>query len=257
MSENLRNIKIIVQYDGTEYHGWQIQNGLRTVQGELVRALSTIDGREVMVHGSGRTDAGVHALGQVASFQFAHPHPAERLLLAINGNLPYDIRVIDASEVSDDFHARFSAIGKQYRYSVFTGQVLNPMMFRYVHQTTYTLDVEAMKNAAKDLIGEHDFRSFTVTPEKEIHTIRTVTALDITLDSKTEVLNFDISANGFLRYMVRTIVGTLVDVGRGHLQPDSILQIFAAGKREAAGTSLPAKGLTLIKVKYDKSSSGI
>src|ERR1700750_2971260 len=125
MPDNLRNIKITVQYDGTDYHGWQIQHNLRTIQGELVRALSTIDGRPVVVHGSGRTDAGVHALGQVASFLFKHPHPVERLVMAINGNLPADIRVINAMEIAEEYHARFSAIGKQYRYSIFTGRILN------------------------------------------------------------------------------------------------------------------------------------
>jgi len=248
--DNFRNLKVVVQYDGTDYHGWQIQNGLRTIQGELVRALSTIDGREVMVHGSGRTDAGVHALGQVASFQFAHPHPTDRLLMAINGNLPHDIRVTEVTEVPDDFHARFSAKGKHYCYRIFTGRVLNPLLFRYIHQTTYSLDLDLIHSAAQEFIGEHDFRSFTVTPEKEMDTRRCVTGLDIWLDEDEEIVSFEISANGFLRYMVRAIVGTLVDIGRGHLKPDSIPEIFAASSRTAAGTSLPAKGLALIQVDY-------
>ncbi|HZS46293.1 MAG TPA: tRNA pseudouridine(38-40) synthase TruA [Blastocatellia bacterium] len=250
MPQDLRNIKITIQYDGTDYHGWQIQNGLRTIQGELTRVLSLIDGREVIVHGSGRTDAGVHALGQVASFQFAHPHSTDKLLMAINGNLLPDIRVIRAEEVTDDFHARFSAKSKLYRYQIFTGRVLSPFLFRYVHQTSYLLNLNAMHEAAKQLLGEHDFRSFTVTPEKDMDTTRCLTSLHIGFDHKQELLAFELSANGFLRYMVRTIVGTLVDIGRGHLPPNSIPEIFAASSRVAAGTALPAKGLTLVKVDY-------
>jgi len=250
MPDNLRNIKITLQYDGTDYHGWQIQNGLRTIQGELTRVLSLIDGREVMIHGSGRTDAGVHALGQVASFQFAHPHSTDRLVMAINGNLPPDIRVIRAEEVPEGFHARFSATGKLYRYRVFTGRVLSPFLFRYVHQTSYLLDLNLVRNAAEQLLGEHDFRSFTVTPEKEIDTHRNLTRLDANFNAQTQIFTFDIAANGFLRYMVRTIVGTLIDIGRGYFPPDSVPEIFAASSRSAAGTSLPAKGLALVKVYY-------
>jgi tRNA pseudouridine38-40 synthase len=250
MPDNFRNIKITLQYDGTDYRGWQIQSGLRTIQGELTRVLSLIDGRQVIVHGSGRTDAGVHALGQVASFQFAHPHSTDRLLMAINGNLCADIRVIDIAEVPDDFHARFSAMSKLYRYRVFTGKVLSPFLFRYVHQTNYSLDLDLIQTAASELVGEHDFRSFTVTPEKEIDTRRSLTRLDVSFDRTAEILTFELSSNGFLRYMVRTIVGTLIDIGRGHLPPNVIPEILAANSRIAAGTALPAKGLTLVKVDY-------
>ena len=239
-----------VQYDGTDYHGWQIQNGLRTIQGELSRALTTIDGRPVMVHGSGRTDAGVHAIGQVASFKFAHPHSTERLLMAINGNLPPDIRVIEAMEVPDNFHARFSAKSKMYRYRIFTGRVLNPMLYRFVHQTNYSLDFDVLRAVAREFVGEHDFRSFTVTPEKEIDTRRCLTDFYVDYDEEVNILSFEISANGFLRYMVRAIVGTLIDIGRGHIPADSVPKIFAANNRTAAGTSLPAKGLTLVNVDY-------
>jgi tRNA pseudouridine38-40 synthase len=170
--------------------------------------------------------------------------------MAINGNLPHDIRVTEVTDVAEDFHARFSAKGKHYCYRIFTGRVLNPLLFRYIHQTTYSLDLDLIRNAAQMFIGEHDFRSFTVTPEKEIDTRRSVTELDVWFDEEEEIISFDISANGFLRYMVRAIVGTLVDIGRGHLPADSIPEIFAANNRAAAGTSLPAKGLALIDVSY-------
>lgn len=243
-----RNIKITIEYDGTDYHGWQIQPGLPTIQGILTKALSKIDGQPVAVHGSGRTDAGVHARGQVASFLFQHLHSCETLLRAINGNLPPDIRVMKVEEVDESFHARFSARRKTYHYQIFTGKVLSPFLYRYVHHCTYKLDLGEMRKAIGALVGTHDFTSFTTTFTEEIDAVRTIYRLE--LIEEDEMLRVEITADGFLRYMVRNIVGTLIEVGRGSMGADQIERIIDGRDRTLAGPSIPAKGLTLISVDY-------
>ncbi|HXG63574.1 MAG TPA: tRNA pseudouridine(38-40) synthase TruA, partial [Blastocatellia bacterium] len=210
----MRNIKITIQYDGTNYHGWQVQPNGRTIQGELTRVLSLLDHRPVTVHGAGRTDAGVHAEGQVASFRLERDFEPLALRAAINGNLDPDIRVTAVEFVEDSFHARFSARCKTYRYQIVTGDVVSPFEYRYVHHHRGALDVEEMRRAASMLIGTHDFSAFAAADSEAGDRVRALYRLD--LESQDNKIIILAEANGFLRYMVRTIVGTLIEVGRGH-----------------------------------------
>lgn len=244
----MRSVKIIVQYDGTDYHGWQIQLNLRTIQGEITDALSKIDERPVVVHGAGRTDAGVHAEGQVASFQLASNVGELELRDAINGHLDRDIRVLTAEFVEDSFHARLSARRKTYRYRIWNGAVAPPFLHRYVYHYRGSLDLAAMRKGASMLVGEHDFRGFTGAACDARVSVRNLERLDITRDGESILITA--SANGFLRYMVRTIAGSLIDVGRGHRPAEIIREALEQRRRDLAGTTAPASGLTLVQVDY-------
>jgi tRNA pseudouridine38-40 synthase len=244
----MRNFKITIQYDGTDYLGWQIQNQGRTIQGELTKALTLLDRRQVIVHGAGRTDAGVHAEGQVASFHFERNFSALELRDAINGNLERDIRVMEVEEADERFHARLSALGKSYRYRIWTGDVLIPFVRRYVHHYRGDLDMESMRRAASALVGTHDFSAFTVSSSQTATHIRTLKRLELFEDS-TEI-TIIAEADGFLRYMVRTIAGTLIDIGRGFREASEMGAILASGDRSSAGPCAPAAGLTLVRVDY-------
>jgi tRNA pseudouridine38-40 synthase len=248
------NFKLTVQYDGTDFHGWQIQNELRTVQGELTAALSLIDGREVTVHGSGRTDAGVHAEGQVASVDLRREITPDKLRAAINGNLGKDVRVISAEVVADDFHARFSALGKTYVYRVVNGPVMSPFWLRYAHQESRTLDLEAMRQSAEVLQGTHDWTAFSSAQADAESKVRTVSKVEVMKRydkrGQTNLIEIDASADGFLRYMVRSIAGTLLAVGRGELDSEAIKEALSSGDRSLVGPTAPARGLTLLSVKY-------
>jgi tRNA pseudouridine38-40 synthase len=204
----MQNLKITIQYDGTNYHGWQMQTNGRTVQGELTRALSVLDHRPVTVYGAGRTDAGVHAEGQIANFFVERSFEPRLLRDAINGNLDRDIRIQEVAAVSDAFNARYSATKKTYRYRIWTGEVVSPFIYRYVHHYRAGLEIEEMKRAAASLIGTHDFTAFTVASSDAEDHVRTLIELDIEQNAN-EILIIA-SADGFLRYMVRTIVGTLM-----------------------------------------------
>jgi len=244
----LRNVKITIQYDGTDYHGWQLQLNGRTIQGELQDALARIDERAVVVHGAGRTDAGVHAEGQVASFRVASDIGALELRDAINGNLDRDIRVLKAEYVDWSFHARLGAKRKTYRYRIWNGDIVPPFVFRYVHHYRGTLDVAEMQRAASFLVGEHDFKGFIGTGPVERNSVRTMERLDVERDG--DAINVTAVANGFLRYMVRTIAGTLIDVGRGHRKSDDVAVALERRRRSLAGPTAPASGLTLVQVDY-------
>ena len=244
----MQNYKILIQYDGTNYHGWQIQANGRTIQGELTRVLNLLDDRPVTVHGAGRTDAGVHAEGQVASYFLEREFEPERLRDAINGNLERDIRVIAVETVGDDFHARFSAKKKTYRYCIFTGAVISPFDYRYALHHRGNLNVEAMREAAAVLIGTHDFNAFTVADSDVENHVRTLQRLEIQSDG--EWLTLFVSADGFLRYMVRNIVGTLLEIGRGYRQGEEVQDILASRDRGRAGVMAKAHGLTLLKIDY-------
>jgi tRNA pseudouridine38-40 synthase len=244
----MQNCKVIIQYDGTNYHGWQIQANGRTVQGELTRALSTLDHRHVTVYGAGRTDAGVHAEGQVANFFVERHFELRELRDAINGNLDRDIRVLQIDPVSDAFNARHSARQKTYRYRIWTGDLVSPFLYRYVHHHRGRLNIEEMRRAAAALIGTNDFTAFTVTSSEAEDHIRTLTRLDI--ECRDDEISILASADGFLRYMVRTIVGTLIEVGRGKLTPASITTTLESRDRANGGPSAPANGLTLVRVDY-------
>jgi len=249
------NFKLTIQYDGTDFHGWQMQGELRTVQGELTQALSLVEGRDVVVHGSGRTDAGVHAEGQVASVVLEREISAEKLRAAINGNVAKDVRVMAAEAVDDDFHARYSALGKTYVYRIINGPTLSPFWFRYAHQEARTLDLAKMRSCAKLLLGQHDWTAFSAAQSDVEDRVRTITRLEI-VDQWDEralgrMIEISVSADGFLRYMVRSIVGTLLECARGEIDHGIIASALSTSNRHSAGDTAPAKGLTLGEVFYD------
>ena len=249
------NFKLLIQYDGTDFHGWQVQGGERTVQGELERVIGMIEDNEVKVVGSGRTDAGVHAEGQVANVFLNRQFTPDKLRGAINGNLWRDLRVMNVERAPDDFHARFSAKVKTYVYRVVNAPIMSPFWLRYAHLETRPLDVGRMNEAARLFLGEHDWTAFSAARSDVEHRVRTV--LDFTVESfwdaraGASIIQFRISANGFLRYMVRSIVGTMLEVGRGEKDFDTIQTAIVTGNRDLAGQTAPANGLTLLKVKYD------
>ena len=248
------NVKLTIQYDGTDFHGWQMQNELRTVQGELTKALSLIEGRDVVLHGSGRTDAGVHAEGQVASVQLQRTISAEKLRAAINGNVEKDVRVVEAEVVADEFHARYSALEKTYIYRIVNGPLISPFWLRYAHHEARTLDLERLRDCANLFIGTHDWTAFSSAQSDSETKTRTITGLTITQrwDERAgcKLIEMRMSADGFLRYMVRSIAGTLMAVGRGELESELVLRAINEGDRSLAGATAPACGLTLVSVRY-------
>jgi tRNA pseudouridine38-40 synthase len=244
----MRNYKLTIAYDGTNYHGWQTQANARTVQGELTRVLSLLDHRAVTLHGAGRTDAGVHAEGQVASVFLQREFAPDELRSAVNGNLDRDLRVMHVELADDAFNARFSARGKIYRYEICTAPVVSPFEFRYVYHYRGELDVAAMRRAALPLVGRHDFSAFTVAGPEVEDRVRELTRLDVEESGRGVCITA--AAGGFLRYMVRTIAGTLIEVGRGHRAADSVGAALVSRVRDAAGATAPAHGLTLVRVDY-------
>ncbi len=249
------NYRLTIQYDGTDFHGWQMQGaGERTVQGELARALSLIDGRAVVVNGAGRTDAGVHALGQVASVELRRDITGEKLRAAINGNLAPDVRVIEAQAVDEDFHARYSARGKTYCYRVFNARYASPFLVRYTHTDARHLDVERMRKCARLFIGTHDWTAFSAAQSDVETRVRNVTQLDVraswSAEGRGRLVEIVASAEGFLRYMVRSIAGTLLEVGRGQMDEAQVARALESRERSLAGATAPAKGLTLVEVHY-------
>jgi tRNA pseudouridine38-40 synthase len=249
------NYKLLLQYDGTDFHGWQIQGDLRTVQGELTNALSLIDGRSVNVHGSGRTDAGVHAEGQVVSVEIEREIAPVKLRAAINGNIRHDVRVLSIETVADDFHARYSALEKTYVYRIVNGPVISPFWWRYAHHDARKLDVERMKQAAELLCGRHDWTAFSAAQSDVEDRVRTVTRIEILERaderSHSSLIEIRVSANGFLRYMVRAMAGTLMALGRGELDQDAIGDALGSGVRPSMAVTAPACGLTLLSVRYE------
>ena len=242
------NYKIIVHFDGTAYSGWQYQAPPdRTIQGELVRALKVIAKKRVMVTGSSRTDAGVHSTGLTANFHLRVNIAAESLLRALNSLLPEDIRVANCEIVDKSFNARFGALSKTYVYRIFSGQVCSPFTYRYLAHIPYPLDLKKMRQAAPYFVGEKDFSSFT-SDEPQKSRLRGVSACKMRV--RGEEITFTISGKSFLRYMVRNIVGTIIDVGRGKIDVKDLPAIFEARDRRKAGQTAPARGLTLAKVEY-------
>lgn len=246
---------MLIQYDGTDFHGWQVQSNQRTVQGELERVLTLLEDAEVHVAGSGRTDAGVHAEGQVANVKMNREFKPERLRAAVNGNSWRDVRVIDASVVDDDFHARFSAKGKTYLYRVVNAPVMSPFWARFAHLESRPLDIARMQNATAIFLGEHDWTAFSSAGSDSENKVRTITGFSVESRwderSRSSMLEFRITGNGFLRYMVRSIVGTMLELGRGEREEDSIRTAIVTLDRELAGITAPANGLTLLSVDYD------
>jgi tRNA pseudouridine38-40 synthase len=249
------NVRLLIQYDGTDFHGWQVQDGQRTVQGELTRVLSLLDDRAVTVHGSGRTDAGVHAEGQVANVELSREITQAKLRDAINGNLDWDIRVLFVDIVPPDFHSRYSAVSKTYRYRVVHGRVSSPFWHRYALQESRPLDLDRMRACAAGLTGEHDWTAFSAAQSDAESRVRWVTQLDISngWDSRghCNLIEVTVSANGFLRYMVRSMVGTLLAVGRREMDESTVIRALHEGDRSLAGATAPAHGLTLMSVDYE------
>jgi tRNA pseudouridine38-40 synthase len=277
----LQTWKLTLAYDGTDFRGWQVQPGERTVQGELQAALRRICGESPLPQGSGRTDAGVHALGQVASFSLAAPIPAKNLQRALNRTLPPAIRILEARIVPDTFHARHSAVAKTYEYRVYRGAICTPFLAPYVYACCWPMDVEALQRAAQIFEGTHDFLSFAATepelasreldedaepeerplprPEFQMEppmaaTVRTIFSSGWEARSipEGELLVYRVRGSGFLHHMVRNFVGTMLDVGRGRTGVDEIPGILAARNRAAAGPTAPARGLFLHSVEYEE-----
>jgi tRNA pseudouridine38-40 synthase len=242
------NYRITLAYDGTDYFGWQIQTGHKTIQGVLSGVLEKLAGGPVKTHAAGRTDAGVHAEGQVISFHLAREWEREELLRALNGNLPRDIRVLHAAPAGDDFHARCSARSKTYRYQIYTGDVMNPLLARYAWHYPYDLVTDRMIEDSRDLVGRHDFSAFTVAECETASRVRTVTGIRV--ERAGELLTLFFCGEGFLRYQVRTMVTSLVEANSGRLKAGSINELIESRDRSLVGPPAPAKGLTLMKVEY-------
>jgi tRNA pseudouridine38-40 synthase len=250
----MRNLKIVLAYDGSEFSGWQVQPDAATIQGTLASAIGRVTGEKVLPQGSGRTDAGVHALAQVATFATESPIPAQNLVKALNDMLPPSIRVLHASEEPLDFHARKSAYAKTYRYRIYRGAICSPFLARYVWHYPFPLDEDAMQRAASFVIGEHDYTSFAAVDsergreDEAIFNQRTIFVS--TWGRADEELVYAVRGNGFLHHMVRNLVGTFVLVGKDTLKPKDITGILAARNRSAAGATAPASGLYLVGVEY-------
>jgi tRNA pseudouridine38-40 synthase len=247
----VRRIKLVISYDGTEYHGWQVQPNLPTIQGVLEDVISGIEGHAVQVAGSGRTDAGVHALAQVAAFSIENPIPVDNLRRAVNRLLPRDIRILSAEEAAPDFHPRFQAKRKTYEYRICRSEICSPFDRRYVCHHPYPLSTDEMMSVAPLLEGEHDFGAFAASDERdelELSKVRTIYCSRLTLEG--EVLTYRVTGSGFLKHMVRNIVGVLLEVGKGNVDRDGVLARLEPGCKIPPGPTAPARGLFLISVEY-------
>ena len=252
----MRTLKLTIAYDGTRYEGWQTQRRRAagpTVQGTLERVLRQILQEPVTVVGSGRTDAGVHAAAQVAHVKTRSAISVQRLLRSVNQLLPPDIAVTRLAEVHVSFHARFDAVRKRYRYRLFTGGVVPPFIHPYVHHVRAPLSLSDMRQEAATLLGRHDFQAFARARRDGRTTTRAITRLS--LRRQGQEIHLDIEGNGFLHTMVRTIAGTLVDVGRGYLPAGTLRRMLRTKRRELAGIVAPARGLTLVSVRYPQHAS--
>jgi tRNA pseudouridine38-40 synthase len=276
----MRNIRLVIAYDGTDFHGWQRQPHAPTVQGCIEAGIEKIVGGQVHVWGSGRTDAGVHALNQVANFKTDCPIPCENLAKALNDVLPPTVRIKEAREVPDKFHARYDVRAKTYRYRILQAPICPPFLCRFVHHHPYPLDRRRMAEAARWLVGEHDFTSFAggvgegspTTPgqadlplwpsqagaqraplprrEGTPSMVRRIYQSGVLWRPRTSMLIYEVRGSGFLHHMVRNIVGTLLEVGRGKLTPEDVVRILKARDRSLAGPTAPPQGLCLMQVEY-------
>jgi tRNA pseudouridine38-40 synthase len=247
----MRRIRITVAYDGTDFHGWQVQPGLSTVQGELERILSEIEGAPVLVHGSGRTDAGVHALAQVAAFDLVNRIPLDNLRRAINRLLPRSIRVLACEDAAADFHPRFQAKRKTYEYRIWREEICPPFQRLYVCHHPYPLDEARVIEFAPLLEGEHDFSAFAASDEKdELGASKVRTVFSSRVQREGALLIYRIRGSGFLKHMVRMITGTLLEAGKGNLNREDLLARLQPGFPGKSGPALPPSGLFLVSVEY-------
>jgi tRNA pseudouridine38-40 synthase len=256
-----RTLKLTVSYDGTRFVGWQRQATGESIQGLLEEALARFEGAPVTVQGAGRTDAGVHALGQVASVQLTCTHDVDALLRGLNTSLPPEVRVTAVEEAASDFHARFSARSKTYRYVIRNARIVSPFERAYVWHVPEPLDVEAMQTAAAALVGTHDFAAFASAGSETKDTTRSISRSEIlkvaalhqppTTNHQPALLSYDVTGTGFLRHMVRAVVGTLVEIGRGWRPASSMASLVARRERADAGATAPPHGLFLVCVDYD------
>lgn len=244
----MKRIKLVVAYDGTNYHGWQIQPNEVSVEQILNEALAKLTGEDIKVIGASRTDAGVHALGNVAVFDTESKIPGEKFSYALNQRLPEEIRIQSSSEVAIDFHPRHCECRKTYRYCILNSEFPVPTERLYSHFIYYDLDLKAMRQAAQYLIGEHDFKSFCSTKTSVTDTVRTIYDLKITKEGPK--ISIMVKGNGFLYNMVRIIAGTLIEVGLGRKEPNELQQMLQQKDRQIAGPTAPAKGLTLMNIEY-------
>lgn len=247
MAEKKR-VRLVVAYDGTNYHGWQIQNNAITIESELNKALSRLLQEEIAVIGASRTDAGVHALGNIAVFDTVHPMPADKISYALNAMLPEDIRIQESKEVAPDWHPRHVESRKTYQYHIYQSEFPMPVGRQYAHFTYHTLDIKAMNEAAAYLVGEHDFKSFCQVGAQVESTVRTLYKASVEQNGKDIIIT--VCGNGFLYNMVRIIAGTLMEVGMGRIAPNQMSAIIEAKDRGAAGPTAPAKGLLLYQYEF-------
>ncbi len=248
----MRNIKLVLRYDGSDFKGWQSQPGVRTVQETLQKVLAEFSGQTLRLHASGRTDSGVHAVGQVAHFHSTLKMPADALVRAMNSRLPDDVAVVSAEDVPESFDANRDAVRKAYRYVIHDGATRNPLLRHYCCRHHQRLDAAAMKEAAQVLLGTHDFRSFETEWPNRKSSVRTITHLG--LSRFGDYLWLDVEADGFLYNMVRAIAGTLINVGRGYWPTGEVGRIVQAQDRTRAGPTAPAQGLFLMRVSYQEAS---
>jgi len=244
----MRNIKLIIEYDGTNYHGWQIQPNKVTVQEVIEKAIYSLTGEQCKVIGASRTDAGVHALGQVANFYTMSKIPADKFSFALNRLLPEDVSIKYSEEAGSDFHSRFSAKGKRYRYLIYNSKHRSAIMRNNAFHVSQSLDLQAIKKACSFFAGKHDFAAFRSSGGSAETTVRTIT--DISVEKKDDIIAFEIAGDGFLYNMVRIIAGTLVYVGLGKIYALDIPDIILSGDRRRAGLTAPPQGLYLVEVYY-------
>lgn len=253
----MRNLRLVLSYDGTDFHGWQIQPNAVTIQGEITKAVQNILGEKVVIYGSGRTDSGAHALAQVANFNINSNIPIRNLHKALNRHLPSSIRVHKIDEVPLDFHSRYKAISKTYQYSVWNKEICPPFLCRYVYHYTFPLNIELISQAASLFKGEFDFISFSASKKTKNNndlevqnTIRKIHRSRFYYKNDSSPLVYEVQGTGFLHHMVRNMVGTLLEVGRLKLKPNDVTRILSLKKRSEAGPTVAAKGLALASVEY-------
>ncbi len=253
----MRYFKLTIAYDGTDFHGWQFQTNKPTIQGEIVSVLRRLTQESVQLYGAGRTDAGVHALGQVGSFRTQSALSAAEFQRALNALLPQTIRIVDMEETGPDFNARWSAIGKVYRYRIYRGKVVSPFLWRYVLHYPFPLDEDAMRDGAARFVGMHDFSAFAASTgseddDKERNMCREIFSTELKRTEDGEELWFTIHGRSFLRYMVRKMVGTLLEIGRGKLSPADIDKLYERKDRSKSGPTVPPQGLFMVRVDHNE-----